>query len=80
MFDKHAKEMFDEQLESAKKWPACRKDQAEICLAYAEGMACYALIRGDIGHHDFARLNASIKTVRLNRTAKEIREQRLSAA
>ncbi|AUO22500.1 hypothetical protein [Pseudomonas sp. NC02] len=80
MFDKHAKEMFDEQLESAKKWPASSKDQAEICFAYAQGMACYALIRGDIGHEEFARLNNSIKAVRLNRTAKEIREQRLSAA
>lgn len=80
MFDKHAKEMFDEQLESARNWPACCKDQAEICFAYAQGMACYALIRGDIGHEEFARLNTSIKAVRLNRNAKEIRQQRLSAA
>lgn len=80
MFDKHAREMFEEQLEMAKKWPACCRDQADINLAYAQGMVCYALIRGDIDHVEYSRMNNTIKSVRLNLIAKEIREQRMAAA
>lgn len=80
MFDKHAREMFDQQLESAKGWSPLCKGQAETDMAYAQGMVAYALIRGDIGSAEAARMNASIRSLRLNMVAKEIREQRISAA
>ena len=80
MFDKHAREMFEQQLESAKGWSPLCKGQAETDMAYAQGMVAYALIRGDIGHEEAARMNNTVKSVRLNRTAKEIREQRMAAA
>jgi len=80
MFDKHAREMFEEQIESAKAWPNACNHHADIDMAHAQGMVAYALIRGDIGHEEAARMNNTIKAVQLNRTAKEIREQRMAAA
>lgn len=80
MFDKHAREMFDEQVGSAKAWPSTCNHHADIDMAHAQGMVAYALIRGDIGHKEAARMNSAIKAVQLNRTAKQIREQRMAAA
>ncbi|MNJ61583.1 hypothetical protein D3C77_573770 [compost metagenome] len=76
MFNKTARQLFDERLSKVHTTPPGDLVATEAELSYAAGMVAYALFCGDIGHEEHNLINMRIDMARLGVVARQCRQHR----